>query len=356
MADQTAPPLPSPPPRRSSAASASRPRCATPWPRRWPGAARWCSSAARRASARPRWPRRCSPRRPAQGALVLVGRCYDLDRDAALRPLGRGLRARSRATTTAPPPPPAPLGAAAGRRQPGGALRARCATTSPRSPPASPLVLLLDDLHWADPASLDLLRVLAREPRRPAAAPPRHLPRRRADPRPPALRPAARSWCARPAPRGSTCARWTRRPSARWSRRATPCPRRTRRGWSPTCAARAEGNAFFLGELLRTLEERGRCCAGRATAGRSATWPRCRVPPLLRQVIDARLARLGDGDARGCWRWRRSSARRCRSALWAAVAEADEDGAARRRSSAAVGGAAAGGDAGRARRCASPTR
>ena len=54
---------PHPPPRRLSGASASRPCCARPWRRRWPGAARSSSSAARRGLARRHWPRACWPRR-----------------------------------------------------------------------------------------------------------------------------------------------------------------------------------------------------------------------------------------------------------------------------------------------------
>jgi predicted ATPase len=53
-----------------------------------------------------------------------------------------------------------------------------------------PLVVVLDDLHWADEASLRLLQFLAREIG-PARAPAgRHLSRRRAAARPPALRDA----------------------------------------------------------------------------------------------------------------------------------------------------------------------
>ena len=41
---------------------------------------------------------------------------------------------------------------------------ARCAACSSGSPARSPLVLCLDDVHWADPASLDLVAALARRP------------------------------------------------------------------------------------------------------------------------------------------------------------------------------------------------
>src|SRR5215211_7319465 len=95
----------------------------------------------------------------ARGALVLVGRCYDLSETPPYGPWAE-------AVARLPGEPegvrlPAPLGdgvAAASLvalvTQVKDALAARAAR--------QPLVLLLEDLHWADPASLDLLRALAR--------------------------------------------------------------------------------------------------------------------------------------------------------------------------------------------------
>ena len=93
---------------------------------------------------------------------MLVGRCYDLTETPPYGPWIE-LFARYRPPTSLPPPPaPSPCAAPSARspaRTRSSAqvldfLAALCA------PP--PLVLLLDDLHWADPASLDLLRFLAR--------------------------------------------------------------------------------------------------------------------------------------------------------------------------------------------------
>ena len=56
---------------------------------------------------------------------------------------------------------------------------------------------------------------------------------------------------------------------------------------------RAEGNAFFVTELLRTLEEQG-ALREDADGWRVGDLSRVAVPMLLRQVIDGRAARLGE--------------------------------------------------------------
>ena len=65
----------------------------------------------------------------------------------------------------------APFAAAPGRRIRGRRCRTSataptgpCASCSSASPRRSPLVLVLDDVHWADPASIDLLAALLRTP------------------------------------------------------------------------------------------------------------------------------------------------------------------------------------------------
>ena len=199
------------------------------------------------------------------------------ERDPALRPLGRGARPRARATTACPPPPDLRRRAAGAASQ--AALFAPGARL-PRRPGrrAGPLVLLLDDLHWADPASLDLLRVVGR-----AASPTCRscsLATYRADEvdrRPPARRPPARSWCARPAPPGSTCARWTGPPSARSSRRATPWPRPRPRAAGRLPGRAHRGQRALPGRAAAHPGGRGRCCAGRAR-GWVARRPRRRCP------------------------------------------------------------------------------
>jgi len=78
-----------------------------------------------------------------RGALVLIGRCYDLSET---------------------PPPLAPLAGDEGAGPDGqAALFGRVRDFLVAAASRRPLVLVLDDLHWADPASLDLLRFLARD-------------------------------------------------------------------------------------------------------------------------------------------------------------------------------------------------
>ena len=208
------------------------------------------------------------------------------DRDAALRPLGRGARPR---------PARRPARAAAPRRRRGAAARRRslprCATTSPRSRRNSRSVLLLEDLHWADPASLDLLRVVGRHL---ADCPCSSLATYRDDesPRPPARR-------ALPAlVREARAARLDLRPLTPAAVRALVAralpPARRRRGAAGRLPQPRRGQPLFLGELLRRWRRRARSAPASRTAGRWATSAGARVPPLLRQVIGARVARLGE--------------------------------------------------------------
>src|SRR5438105_3864885 len=96
----------------------------------------------------------------AQGALVLAGRCYDLSETP---PYGPWADVFERLPTEhGGSPLPAPLGD--GDPAPSqAALFRRVRDVLGAVAAERPLVLLLDDLHWADPASLDLLRFLARQ-------------------------------------------------------------------------------------------------------------------------------------------------------------------------------------------------
>lgn len=155
-----------------------------------------------------------------------------------------------------------------------------------------PLVLLLEDLHWADAASIALLRSVARSLEK---LPLLILATYRADELPrqhqlyqllPAL------------VRESNIERIELRPLAADEIRELVAARYR---LAPTDSARlrtylherAEGNPFFIGELLRALEE------GAILTRSDAAWSlgdlaRARVPSLLRQIIDGRLARLDE--------------------------------------------------------------
>src|SRR5918997_5387167 len=158
-----------------------------------------------------------------------------------------------------------------------------------------PLVLVLEDLHWADSASLDLLRFIARgidemplllvatyrsedvDRRNPLAALVpllvREAPTERLGLR--ALDPGAARGLVR----------------ARHTLTETEVHR-----LAAYLIERTEGNALFLTELLRSLEEERlieRIAQG-ASAQAIAQTP---VPLLLRQIVDDRLSRLSDETA-----------------------------------------------------------
>ncbi|HEX5501215.1 MAG TPA: AAA family ATPase [Thermomicrobiales bacterium] len=224
----------------------------------------------------------------ARGALVLVGRCYDLSETP---PYGPWVELFERlAGEPDCPPLPAPLGGGEpAPDRPALFARAREALASARRP----VVALLDDLHWADPASLDLLRYLSR---RAGALPLLLLATYRADELPrdcplygllPALvreAEAVRVAVPRLGLRGVATL-----VAARY-----PLPEPDAERLVAYLDRRAEGNPFFVGELLRALEEGGLL----RPPDDGETWilgdlAAARLPSLVRQVIDGRAARLG---------------------------------------------------------------
>ncbi len=119
----------------------------------------------------------------ARGARVLMGCCYEMEQNMAYAPVVEALRPLLSAMSAGPPPcPPAQLAAVA-------ELLPELRQTWPNLPPyqplppdaertrllnaltqvvrlctqGEPLVLLLDDLHWADPSSLQLIHHLVRK-------------------------------------------------------------------------------------------------------------------------------------------------------------------------------------------------
>jgi hypothetical protein len=229
-------------------------------------------------------------------ALVLIGRCYDLTETPPFGPWVELFRQYRRIDGMPSLP------AAFARRGTVGAVTSQAilfqqvqdffSDLSARRP----VVVFLDDLHWADPASLDLLRSLARiAPTLPLLI----LATYRADeitrrhPLSPLLPALVRE---------AHAVRLELRRLTEDDVRALIVPRYRLRPADAArliayLAERAEGNPFFLGELLRTLEGEE---VLRATdhAWTLGDLTRLRVPALLRQVIDARVARFDDDGQR----------------------------------------------------------
>jgi len=257
-----------------------------------------------------------------QDAPVLIGRCYDLTETP---PYGPWLELLGRYPPSDDRPSPPPLFAgpdtisgmgnqAALFEQVRDFLGAVSATR--------PLILFLDDLHWADPASLDLLRYVARMI---AALPALLIVTYRADELTrhhplyrllPLLEREARAvrLNVRPLPDDAVQAlveahyQLTRPDAARLT---------------TYLQQRAEGNAFFTTELLRALEEEAllRRAENGWELGDLTDVP---VPVPLRQVIDGRLARLGDG-AGGLLAVASVIGQEVPLDVWAAASGADEE-------------------------------
>ena len=235
------------------------------------------------------------------GALVLAGHCYDLAEAPPYGPWAE-LFLRHYPEGGTPLPPAASAAHAAARAESQAELFQHVLDSFAALAAARPLVLLLDDLHWADDASVDLLRFVARSlPGMPMLVIgtyrsdelTRHHPLHRAVP---------------PLAREGRAARMELQPLDEGDLYGLT---RQRYALSPGDAARlvaylaahAEGNPFYAGELLRTLEEARTLRPAGIGADGGAAWTLgdlagARVPPLLRQVIEARIDRLGP-EARG---------------------------------------------------------
>lgn len=185
-----------------------------------------------------------------------------------------------------------------------------------------PLVVLLDDVHWADTASFDLLRFVARQ----FASVPilllivyrndevtREHPLYRLVPMLVREALAVRIDVSSLSD-DDVCAlidHAYRLPADETSRLAAYLQNR------------AEGNPFFVGELLRSLE--GTVLLPTAAGGWTlGALEHTRIPGLLRQVIDARLAKLG-AEAEALLAVAAVIGQVVPLALWVTVSEATEE-------------------------------
>jgi DNA-binding CsgD family transcriptional regulator len=261
-----------------------------------------------------------------QGALVLVGRCYDLTETP---PYGPWLELFARYRPTDGHPPGSMPALPAAFAQPGtvGEVASEAAlfhqvqgffTAVTRR---APLVMLLDDLHWADPASLDLLRFVARSL---ATLPLLLIATYRADEL------TRRHPLYQLLPLLEREAHATRLDLRRLTADAIRAlvarynlPDADQERLVTHLQARAEGNAFFVTQLLRALEEDG-LLRSNDTGWYLGDLAGVQVPIPLKQVIDGRLTRMGE-DAQRLLAVAAVIGQAVPLTLWAAVAGADEE-------------------------------
>jgi DNA-binding CsgD family transcriptional regulator/tetratricopeptide (TPR) repeat protein len=187
---------------------------------------------------------------------------------------------------------------------------------------ANPLVLILEDLHWSDTSSIELLRFLARALK---LQPVLIVATYRSDE---LQREHVLFQTLPPLVRESDAARLDLHAIGEGDTRKLIV---ARYGLPPIdeqrlvvfLGQRAEGNPFFLSELLRTLEETG------VLVQSSARWSlgdlaRVATPPLVQQVIEGRLSRLS-GEARDLLALASVIGHDVPLDLWQAVAEASDD-------------------------------
>ena len=229
----------------------------------------------------------------ARGMRVLVGGCADIGDGGvpygpivealrAPRPGARRRRARGRGrdgqTGPRPPRPVAQPGHRPGyRHRRPSRCRHACSTRSSACSSGcrrcSPVLFVVEDLHWADPATRETIAFLIRQLAHGSRRPGHDLPGRRAAPPPPAAALAGR---ARP-----ERARRAGGPRAARSDADGGAPRRHPRRAADAGARRADPSALRRQPLLRRGAPRGR--RGRAGG---------RLPPTLREVLLARIVAL----------------------------------------------------------------
>jgi DNA-binding NarL/FixJ family response regulator len=255
------------------------------------------------------------------GALVLVGHCYD----ALATPYGPWLEVfSSYRCSDGGPSLPAPFATpgSVGEVTNQAALLRQVLDFFIALATQQPVVLLFEDLHWAEAGSLDVLRFVARAI---APLPLLLLATYRSD----ELAPTVPLYPLLPAlMREAQAERLDLRPLDATAMRALVD---MRYGLAPPDAdrlvaylrGRTEGHPLFACEMLRDVEETG-VLHREGADWRLGDFGGVAVPPLLRQVIDIRVARLSDETQR-LLRIASVAGQDVPYAVWAAVAEVDED-------------------------------
>ncbi|MFN8511487.1 MAG: AAA family ATPase, partial [Chloroflexia bacterium] len=258
-----------------------------------------------------------------QGALVLVGRCYDLTETPPYGPW-REVFDRAPRDDGLPVLPMAVLSPERGGEVLASqdALLTRVRDYVAALAAARPVVLLLDDLHWADPASFDLLRTLARGL---ADLPLLLLTTYRSDEL------TRRHPLYQLLPilvREARAIRLDLRPLDQEGllelvrgRYTLPADANVR--LAGYLVGRSEGNPFYAGEVLRAVAEAG-ILAREGDDWMLGDLAAVGVPTLLRQVIDARIDRLGE-EVRGLLAVAAVIGQEVPLAVWAAVSGVGED-------------------------------
>jgi DNA-binding CsgD family transcriptional regulator len=258
-----------------------------------------------------------------RGAPVLTGRCYDL---GDTPPYGPWVELFGRLPRADLPTPPAAFADRAGV----GAVQSQAELTAGvraffvAAAIRQPLMLLLDDLHWADAASLDLLRFLARD----LVELPLVLVATYRNDELDRDHPLARLLPL--LEQESETTRLTVRPLSSeaiqefvGARYALPETDANRLAYE--LHRRSGGNAFFVVQLLRAFEDE-EVLTPAESGWRLGSLDGAKVPPLLRHVIDARLGRL-DAEARRALELAAVIGQEVPIALWTAALDRDEEAA-----------------------------
>jgi class 3 adenylate cyclase/tetratricopeptide (TPR) repeat protein len=257
----------------------------------------------------------------ARGTAVLTGHCYDLTNTPPYGPW-LDLIASYSSEPGLPPPPAVFAGGRVEQVTDQAALFAEVRRFFAELSRVRPSLVVLEDLHWSDPASLDLLRHMAPHVR--------HWPllllvTYRIDEL------TRRHPFSRQLPALVREAEGLRLDLQRLDADALheliatryPLPAEDAERLVTYLQEHAEGNPFFATELLRALQEEALLRQG-DDGWTLGALDRVVVPTFLRQVIDGRIARLGE-DVRQPLAVAAVIGQHVAMSLWAEVAELDDE-------------------------------